>query len=145
MVGMRMGALALAACATILCASAPARAGDPLADMMAGKSATKGKKLQKAIEKADAHPLGSEQNPVRAAMPQGQRAYLADLRCSDGKPPEFNRIGNMGIGTFGNIVDAYSLRCEGSEPAASTIYMDMYHAGYREKRAPLGFTLVGSE
>ena len=137
-----MGALALAACAAVLCASAPARAGDPFADMMAGKSATKGKKLQKAIEKADAHPLGSEQNPVRAAMPQGQRAYLALLRCSDGKAPEFNRIGNMGIGVFGNIVDSYSVRCEGSEPAASTIYMDMYHAGYRETRSLPGFTLA---
>lgn len=145
MVGTRMGALAVAACAAMLCASAPALAGDPFADMMAGTSATKGKKLEKAIEKADAHPLGSEQNPVRAAMPQGQRAYLAQLRCSDGKAPQFDRIGNMGIGVFGNIVDAYSVRCEGSEPATSTVYMDMYHAGYRETRAPSGFTLAESE
>lgn len=145
MSGMKMGTLALAACAAMLCVSAPAQAKDPFADMMAGKSATKGKKLEKAIEKADAHPLGSEKNPIRAAMPQGQRAYLAQLRCSDGKAPDFNRIGNMGIGAFGNIVDAYSLRCEGGEPATTTVYMDMYHAGYRETRAPTGFTLVAAE
>lgn len=145
MIKMRKGAFALAACSAMLSVSAPAQAGDAFADMMAGKSAMKGKKLEKAIKEADAHPLGSEQNPVRAAMPQGQRAYLAQLRCADGKAPKFDRMGNMGTGIFGNFVDAYNLSCEGSTPETSTIYMDMYHAGYRETRALPGFTLAESE
>lgn len=139
---MRWQTIVKAGIAALLLGAPPAQAGDALSDMLAGKSAMKGKKLEKAIEKADANPLGSEANPVRAAMPQGQRAYLASLRCADGKAPAFDRIGNMGVGTFGNIVDAYSVRCEGSEPAESQIYMDMYHAGYAETRAVPGFTIA---
>ena len=126
-----------------LLAAAPsgAFAGDSLSDMLSGKSAMKGKKLQKAIEKADAHPLGSEQNPVRVEMPPGQIAYLRSLRCSDGKPPRFGRVGNFGIGIFGSIVDGYDVRCEGSEPAQTMVYMDMYHAGHIESRPVPGFTI----
>jgi len=129
--------------ALVLCAAAPgtAAAGDPIADMLAGKSATKGKKLDKAIEKAEAHPLGSQENPVRVEMPQGQFAYLSTLRCADGQPPQFNRIGNYGIGVFGNIIDGYDVRCEGSEPAKTTVFMDMYHAGHVETRPVPGFTI----
>lgn len=120
----------------------PAMADDYLSDMMSGKSSVKGKKLKKAIEEADTHPLGSEANPVRAAMPPGQRAYLSRLRCADGQKPAFERIGSMGISPFGNIVDGYSVRCEGSEPAETTVYMDMYHAGYVEMRPVPGFTIA---
>ncbi|KTE21261.1 hypothetical protein ATE67_08135 [Sphingopyxis sp. H050] len=131
----------LAAIALLAAAPGPATAGDPIADMLAGKSATKGKKLDKAIEKAEAHPLGSQENPVRVEMPQGQFAYLATLRCANGQPPQFNRIGNYGIGVFGNIIDGYDVRCEGSEPAKTTVFMDMYHAGHVETRPVPGFTI----
>lgn len=133
---------ALAAIGLGAAAPAPALAGDYLSDMLSGKSSVKGKKLKKAIEEADTYLLGSEANPVRAAMPQGQRAYLARLRCADGQKPAFERIGSMGISPFGNIVDGYSVRCEGSEPADATVYMDMYHAGHVETRAVPGFTIV---
>ena len=128
--------------AASLLGAVPAQAGDPLEDMLAGKSSMKGKALEDAILRADEHPLGSEENPVRAAQPQGQRAYLARLRCADGKAPQFTRSGNVGIGTFNNIVDAYVATCPGSEPASSNIYMDMYHAGYVETRPVPGFTVV---
>ena len=36
----------------------------------------KGKKLRTAIAAAQAHPLGSEKNPVRAKGPEGERARL---------------------------------------------------------------------
>ena len=39
---------------------------------------------------ADAHPLGTLENPIRVGGPQGERAYLARLRCADGAAP---RIG----------------------------------------------------
>jgi hypothetical protein len=103
----------LAAIALLAAAPGPATAGDPIADMLAGKSATKGKKLD----------------------------YLATLRCANGQPPQFNRIGNYGIGVFGNIIDGYDVRCEGSEPAKTTVFMDMYHAGHVETRPVPGFTI----
>ena len=141
-IGHIMAIAALGLCVT----SAPAAsARDRIADMLAAKSEMRGKKLQKAIEKAEAHPLGSKENPVRVEMPQGQMAYLASLRCTDGKPPKFRRIGNYGLGVYDNIIDGYDVRCEGSEPASSTIFMDMYHAGHVETRPVPGFTISTEE
>ena len=79
---------------------------------------------------------------MRSEGPAGERAYLDRLRCSDGLTPRSERIGSMGYGPFGNIVDAYEVLCAGAEPARSVIYLDMYHSGFREKRAVPGFTIV---
>jgi hypothetical protein len=86
--------------------------------------------------------LGSQNNPVRAHMPQGQRAYLERLRCSDGRAPEFNRIGNFGVGVYGNIVDGYNVDCGTAEPGRAQVFMDMYHRGYVEDRPVPGFTII---
>jgi hypothetical protein len=110
--------------------------------MLAGRSEIEGEELAKKVEEASAHALGSERNPVRASMPSGQRAYLARLRCADGSKPDFARQGSFGVGVYGNIIDAYEVRCDGSEPASSRIFMDMYHRGYVEKAAVAGFTIV---
>ena len=76
-------------------------------------------------------------------MPSGQRAYLNRLRCPDGNAPAFHRIGNFGFGPYGTIIDGYSVRCrDGSD---TTIFMDMYHRGYVERRAVRGFTIVEEE
>lgn len=133
--------LALASLVSVSLA-APAHADKTLERMMRGESALQGKKLDKAIAKAEAHPLGSLENPVRAAMPQGQRAYLAQLRCSDGAAPAFQRTGNVGVGVFGNIIDHYVLRCATGAPAEASVYMDMYHLGHSEPRAVPGFTMA---
>lgn len=135
-----LGHLGLAAALVLGLAAMPVRAEERLDRMMAGQSWLQGKDLEAAIAKADAHPLGSEANPVRVTAPQGQRAYLARQRCSDGKAPTFFRRGNVGEGPFGNIVDRYSVTCDGAQPAESTIYMDMYHGGYMEARPLPGFT-----
>lgn len=140
--GARPYVALLAAIAAAVAVPATATARDRLSDMLSGQSAIKGKKLEKAIAKAETHPLGSEENPVRVEMPQGQHAYLHQLRCADGRAPQFARQGSMGIGVFGNIIDAYDVRCEGSEPASAVVYMDMYHAGHRETRAVPGFTIA---
>ena len=87
-------------------------------------------------------PLGSAGNPVRAYMPEGQRAYLARMRCSNGRAPTFNRIGNMGPGPYGSIIDAYQVDCAGASPASSVVHLDMYHPGYSEAAAVPGFTIV---
>jgi hypothetical protein len=131
--------------ALLVLLSAPALAkDDPFERMMRGESAMPGKELERAVATADEHPLGSRENPVRVSRPQGQRAYLARLRCADGKVPAFERAGNLGPGVFGNIVDLYVVECAGSEPASSEVVMDMYHLGRTEDRAVPGFTIAGT-
>lgn len=112
-----------------------------LESILAGRSTVTGADLQRRITEAERHPLGSNNNPVRAHMPQGQRAYLDRLRCSNGRAPSYTRTGNVGVGVFGNIVDLYAVTCAGGE--AKAVYMDMYHQGYVERRAVPGFTIVG--
>lgn len=110
-------------------------------DIMSG-GRFKGPALDAALKAAEGQPLGSEKNPVRADMPQGQRAYLDRLRCANGKPPAYQRAGNVGAGAFGSIVDLYVTRCDGSTPAQAEIYMDMYFPGHVEQRAVPGFLLT---
>lgn len=116
-----------------------------LSQMMAGESQIQGKELDERVQKASAAPLGSAQNPVRAHMPPGQRAYLSRLRCADLSRPEFYRAGSAGISPYGNIVDVYIVTCVGSEPAKSEIYIDMYHRGYVEDEAVPGFGITGGK
>jgi hypothetical protein len=98
--------------------------------------------LRAAIEAAQAHPLGTAQNPVRVGGPEGERAYIARLRCADGSPPQVGERGSAGIGAFGTIVDVYPLDCGTAAPGRATVVMDMYHEEHRETRAPGGFTIV---
>ena len=135
--------LGLCALALSACASSESAASSELDfdDLMSG-GRLRGAALQSALAAAEKHPLGSERNPVRAEMPPGQRAYLGRLRCADGNVPTFYRIGNFGSGAFGSIVDGYDVRCDGSSPAKSTIFMDMYFPGHVETRAVDGFTIV---
>jgi hypothetical protein len=83
-------------------------------------------------------PLGTAENPVRAAGPNGQRAYLMRLRCPNGEAPRFQREGSAGSGPYGSIMDIYAISCKGLPP--QSIYMDMYHIGYEESRAVQGLT-----
>lgn len=132
---------AIALLATPVAATAQSKTGGEMAEMMRqlGLKALKGRKLDKAIEKASAFALGSQENPVRASAPTGQRAYLDRLRCADGKAPVYNRVGNVGPGIYGYIVDWYSVQC--AEQAAVSIYMDMYH-DHVEAQPVAGFTIV---
>ncbi|MDQ4421378.1 hypothetical protein OOT33_13190 [Sphingobium sp. DEHP117] len=49
--------------------------------------------LKAAVAKAEAFPLGTKENPVRAESPAGQRAYLSRLKCPDNSTPSFMRAG----------------------------------------------------
>ncbi|MBX7532753.1 hypothetical protein K3165_07450 [Qipengyuania sp. 1XM1-15A] len=140
-----IAALALSGCVTTVAPSTQANTDAYLSRMLAGESAMQGSKLDKALAEASQYPLGSLENPVRASMPQGQRAYLSRLRCEDLSRPEFTRAGNVGLGPFGNIVDAYIVTCNGSEPAERTIHMDMYHSGYVESEAVDGYGITGGK
>lgn len=98
--------------------------------------------LARVVGAADAHPLGTPENPVRVGGPHGQRAYVSRLRCSDGERPKIGTRVSAGVGAFGTIVDAYPLDCGAAEPGQFRLVMDMYHDGHREDRAPAGFTIV---
>jgi len=88
---------------------------------------------------ADAHPLGTAENPVRVGGPEGERAYLGHLRCADGAAPRVGARGEAGIGAFGSMVAAYEVACGA---AAGRIVFDMYHEEHVETRAPAGFTFA---
>lgn len=130
-------ALAFALAAPVAAQNRANEARDMMRAM--GMKVMSGKKLAKAIARAERSPLGSKANPVRENMPTGQLAYLSRLRCPGGAKPAYAREGNVGLGVYGNIVDAYSLTCPGAAPV--TIYMDMYHDGPENRPVP-GFTIV---
>jgi hypothetical protein len=98
--------------------------------------------LREALAAAEAHPLGTLQNPVRVGGPEGERAYIARLRCGDGSPPQVGQRGSAGVGAFGTIVDVYPLDCGSAAPGRFELVMDMYHEEHRETRAPAGFAIV---
>ena len=110
---------------------APSARVDPEAEMKA------------AIAAADAHPLGSPANPVRAAGPDGERAYLARLRCSDGKRPDIIPGGNREVGAYGSVVDLFTLDCHSSAPGRVDVVMDMYQEENVETRPVAGFVVEG--
>jgi hypothetical protein len=97
--------------------------------------------VDEAVAAAAAFPLGSAQNPVRVGGPEGERAYIARLKCADGSRPQVGQRSSAGTGAFGSIVDAYPLDCGAAAPGRTTIVMDMYHDEHREDRAPAGFTI----
>jgi hypothetical protein len=98
--------------------------------------------LRDALAAAAAHPLGTMENPVRVGGPEGERAYIARLRCADGSAPQVGPRANAGVGAFGTIVDVYPLDCGSAAPGRFGLVMDMYHEEHREDRAPPGFAIV---
>lgn len=142
--------IALALAAAALLAAAPAAAQPKPGDrtispeqMLREMGLAPGQDdLAEALAAAAAHPLGTRENPVRVGGPEGERAYIARLRCGDGTAPRVGQRANAGVGAFGTIVDVYSLDCGSAAPGRFELVMDMYHAEHRETRAPAGFTLV---
>ena len=86
---------------------------------------------------ADAHPLGTVQNPVRVGGPEGEHAYLGHLRCPDGSQPRIGGRSQAGVGAFGSLVGAYEVSCGG---VTGRIVFDMYHEEHVETRAPEGYS-----
>ncbi|HTU10849.1 MAG TPA: hypothetical protein VMG08_08105 [Allosphingosinicella sp.] len=109
-------------------------------DQMAGRLSqlSPEEEMRALVAAADAHPLGSAENPVRVGGPEGERAYLGRLRCTDGAQPQVGARREAGVGAFGSVVAGYQLNCGGR---VGTIVFDMYHEEHVETRAPAGFTL----
>jgi len=97
--------------------------------------------LARAVADASRHPLGTAANPVRVGGPEGERGYIARLRCADGTRPKIGTRGSAGVGAFGTIVDIYPLDCGDASPGRFDLVMDMYHDEHAEDRAPSGFTI----
>ena len=95
--------------------------------------------MRALIAAADAHPLGSAGNPIRVAGPDGERAYLARLRCADGSAPRIGARSEAGVGAYGSVVAGYEVGCAA---AAGRLVFDMYQAEHVETRPPAGFTLA---
>lgn len=95
--------------------------------------------MRRLIAAADAHPLGTAENPIRVAGPDGERAYLARLRCADGSSPRVGARSAAGVGAFGSVVAAFEVACSGT---SQRIIFDMYQEEYVETRPPAGFTVA---
>jgi hypothetical protein len=134
---------AAAAAAAAVAAAAPASAKPPREQSPAPRDLLAGLDFDlsdaRAVAAAEAHPLGSLQNPVRVGGPEGERAYLARLRCADGSAPRIGSRGPAGVGAYGSIVSAYRIDCGAAAPGAAQVVMDMYHSEHAERRAPAGF------
>ena len=89
-----------------------------------------------------AFPFGSLQNPVRVGGPEGERAYVARLRCADGKAPRQGIPHHGGADTYGSVADLVPLDCGAAAPGRTEIAVDVYFEEHREDRAPDGFTLA---
>lgn len=98
--------------------------------------------IEQAIAAASAYPLGTLENPIRVGGPEGERAYLARLRCSDGRAPAIGARAAAGVGAYGSLVDAYAVDCGAATPGKVNIVLDKYHAGNEEQRAPAGFQMA---
>lgn len=66
-----------------------------------------------------------ESNPI----PADGNWYCRRLRCSNGHPFWYHRLGSCGSGPDGHIVDRLHLLCFGRESEVS-LYFDMYHKGH---------------
>lgn len=128
--------------------STDAKQGEDIRALMAmldGREPLTKAEISKIAKDASAFPLGSKNNPVRAHMPPGQRAYLDRLRCADGLAPTYKRAGNAGLGPYQSIQDIYVVTCENSAPAETRIYIDMYHPQHVETVPVAGFTMAPEE
>lgn len=98
----------------------------------------RGAELEAAVRAAEGEPLGSARNPVRTRGIGGQRAYLARLRCPDGKAPNvLGRAPSM-PSPFGGVGDTYAVTCG---EIGHKIEMDLYHEHVELRPVP-GFTIV---
>ena len=115
-----------------------ARTTSPEAMVAQMNPASPEEEMSRLIAAADQHPLGTRENPIRVAGPDGERAYLARLRCADGAAARIGARHDAGIGPYGSVVGAYDVACAAG---SSRIVFDMYEEEHQETRAPAGFTL----
>ena len=92
-----------------------------------------------AVAAAERNPLGSPANPIRVGGPEGERAYLARLRCPAGAAPQIGPRTDGGIDAYGTVSDRYEVRCAAER---FTLVFDPYNEEHVEDRAPSGLTIA---
>ena len=138
-----IAALLIAAASPALAQQHPrvgARTASPESMVAQMNPASPEEEMSRLIAAADQHPLGSLENPVRVAGPEGERAYLARLRCADGGAVRVGARHEAGVGPYGSVVGAYDVACAAAP--GGRIVFDMYEEEHQETRAPAGFTLA---
>lgn len=142
---MRLALLCLSAALIAAPANAQklgARTASPAEVLAQMEGGSLDEELARQVAAASAHPLGTAENPVRVGGPDGERNYLARLRCSNGQAPAIGARSSAGTGAFGSVVASYSLDCGAAAPGRKQVILDMYHAEHDERSAPLGFSLT---
>ena len=136
---MTLAALAAAAAAP----QRPLREQSPVPKdiLAAAGSGNSDEEIERAIAAANAHPLGTAANPIRVGGPEGARAYLATLRCADGKSPRIGAAREGGVGAFGSVLQLYPIDCGGAAPGRLELNVDHYQEEHSESRAPAGFSV----
>lgn len=129
------------AIALLLAVPIAAQAATPREMMEQLGAAPSEEEVARAVEQARAHPLGSQDNPVRVSGVEGEHAYMGRLRCADGNRPRIGQRANVGVGVFGSIVDVWSLDCGDAAPGRFRLALDMYHDNHDETQAPPGLSL----
>jgi hypothetical protein len=116
-----------------------ARTAPPEQSMVGIGEGSSDAEYERELAAAAAFPLGSLQNPVRVAGPEGERAYLARLRCADGALPRVGAQRPGGTGGFGNVVEIAPVDCGAAAPGRGEILFDIYHEEHPEQAPPSGF------
>lgn len=98
--------------------------------------------VARELAAAAAFPLGTAQNPIRVAGPEGERAYLGRLRCGDGAMPRVGAQGPGGTGAFGNVLDLAPVDCGAAAPGHADLLIDVYQEEHPEEEPPPGFRLA---
>jgi hypothetical protein len=98
--------------------------------------------IAQELATAASFPVGTLQNPVRVAGPDGERAYLTRLRCADGSLPRIGAQRPGGSDAFGNVADLAPVDCGGAASAHAEILIDVYQEEHVLEAAPAGFQLA---
>jgi hypothetical protein len=135
--------MTLAALAAAAAPQRPLREQSPVPKdiLAAAGSGNSDEEIERAIAAANAHPLGTAANPIRVGGPEGARAYLATLRCADGKSPRIGAAREGGVGAFGSVLQLYPIDCGGAAPGRLELNVDHYQEEHSESRAPAGFSV----
>lgn len=138
---MPMLSMTLAALAAAAAPQRPLREQSPVPrDILAAAGAgNTDEEIARTIAAANAHPLGTAANPIRVGGPEGARAYLATLRCADGRSPKIGAIREGGVGAFGSVLQLYPLDCGAAAPGRIELNVDHYLEEHAETRPPAGF------
>jgi hypothetical protein len=71
-------------------------------------------------------PVGSKQNPIKVSGVEMERFYCKFLRTPEGETLDYERVGSVGKGPYGNILDLYRVTTKDGEKQWD-VYIDMYH------------------